>query len=69
MFEDPTQNVAKAAIALGFAHRKFDYLNPTSRRSAVIAAPQPESRELFCRSGLKYYARIKPRTSARRWRS
>ena len=25
---------------------------------AVIAAPPPETRELFCRSGLKYYARI-----------
>jgi len=25
---------------------------------AVIAAPRPETRELFCRSGLKYYARI-----------
>ena len=24
----------------------------------VIAAPRPETRELFCRSGLKYYARI-----------
>jgi hypothetical protein len=24
----------------------------------VIAAPRPESRELFCRDGLKYYARI-----------
>jgi hypothetical protein len=26
---------------------------------AVIAAPLPETRELFCRNGLKYYARIR----------
>jgi hexosaminidase len=62
VFEDPTQNVAKAAIALGFAHRKFDYLESNiTPFGAVIAAPPPESRELFCRSGLKYYARIKPK--------
>lgn len=62
VYEDPTQNVAKAAIALGFAHRKFDYLESNiTPFGAVIAAPQPESRELFCRSGLKYYARIKPK--------
>ena len=54
------QNVAKAAIALGFAHRKFDYLESNiTPFGAVIAAPPPETRELFCRSGLKYYARVK----------
>jgi hypothetical protein len=59
VYEDPTQNVAKAAIALGFAHRKFDYLESNvTPFGAVIAAPQPGSGELFCRSGLKYYARI-----------
>jgi len=62
VYEDPTQNVAKAAIALGFAHRKFDYLESNiTPFGAVIAAPPPETRELFCRSGLKYYARIKPK--------
>ncbi len=62
VYEDPTQSVAKAAIALGFAHRKFDYLESNvTPFGAVIAAPPPETRELFCRSGLKYYARIKPR--------
>ncbi len=61
VYEDPTQNVAKAAIALGFAHRKFDYLESNiTPFGAVIAAPPPVTRELFCRSGLKYYARIKP---------
>ena len=62
VYEDPSQNIAKAAIALGFAHRKFDYLESNiTPFGAVIAAPEPESRELFCRSGLKYYARIKPK--------
>ncbi len=62
VYEDPTQNLAKAALALGFAHRKFDYLEPNlTPFGAVIAAPAPETRELFCRSGLKYYARIKAR--------
>jgi hypothetical protein len=46
-------------LALGFAHLKFKYLVPNvTPFGAVIAAPLPESRELFCRDGLKYYARI-----------
>jgi hexosaminidase len=61
VYADPTQRVAKAAIALGFAHRNFDYLESNiTPYGAVIAAPPPRTRELFCRSGLKYYARIKP---------
>ena len=60
VFDDPTQNAARAAIALGFAHQKFDYLESNiTPFGAVIAAPPPKTRELFCRSGLKYYARIK----------
>jgi hypothetical protein len=59
VYEDPTRRVAKAALALGFAHRKFNYLESNiTPFGAVIAAPPPELRELFCRSGLKYYARI-----------
>jgi len=59
VFHDPTQRVAKAAIALGFAHRKFGYREANvTPFGAVIAAPPPETRELFCRDGLKYYARI-----------
>jgi hexosaminidase len=59
VFHDPTQRTAKAALALGFAHRKFKYFAPNvTPFGAVIAAPRPESRELFCRDGLKYYARI-----------
>lgn len=60
VYRDPTGKVAKAALALGVAHRKFDYLESNiTPFGAVIAAPPPETRELFCRSGLKYYARIK----------
>ena len=59
VFDDPTGRVAKAAISLGFAHRKFGYLEANvTPFGAVIAAPEPHTRELFCRSGLKYYARI-----------
>jgi hypothetical protein len=61
VFQDRTGRIARAAIAMGFAHRKFDYLETNiAPFGAVIAAPPPETRELFCRSGLKYYARIKP---------
>ena len=59
VFEDPTGQTGKAALALGFAHRKFKYFAPNATPfGAVIAAPPPELRELFCRDGLKYYARI-----------
>ena len=62
VFNDPTQRIAKAVIALGFAHRKFGYLEPNiTPFGAVIAAPPPATRELFCRSGLKYFARIPQR--------
>ncbi len=65
VFNDPTQRLAKAALALGFAHRRFGYYEPNiTPYGAVIAAPPPATRELFCRSGLKYYARI-PETKIR----
>ncbi len=59
IFHDVTNRMAKAAHALGFAHRQFDYraMNVTPF-GAVIAAPPPKWRELVCRDGLKYYARI-----------
>jgi len=62
IFQDPTGRAGKAALALGLAHRKFKYFprNETPF-GAVIAAPPPERRELFCRDGLKYYARIPAR--------
>jgi hypothetical protein len=59
VFHDRTGRVARAAISLGFAHGKFGYVEPNiTPFGTVIAAPPPKSRELFCRSGLKYYARI-----------
>ena len=59
VFHDPTHRIARAAIALGFAHRKLGYREAnTTPIGAVFAAPPPETREIYCRSGLKYYARI-----------
>ncbi len=59
VYYDPTQKVARAALGLGIAHQRFDYLSPNvTPFGAVIAAPVPKARELFCRDGLKYYARI-----------
>ena len=59
VFNDPAGNTAKAALALGRAHRKlkFNVANETPL-GTVIAAPPPEQRELFCRNGLKHHARI-----------
>ena len=59
IFHDPTGRAGEAAYALGFAHRKLGYFAPNvTPLGAVIAAPPPRLRELFCRDGLKYYARI-----------
>jgi hexosaminidase len=59
IFHDSTQCIAKAASALGVAHRKFNFFTPNlTPFGAVIAAPRRESHELFCRDGLKYYAQI-----------
>jgi hypothetical protein len=62
VFQDPTGRAGKAALALGLAHRKFKYVTRNATPfGAVIAAPPPEQRELFCHEGLKYYARIPAR--------
>jgi len=59
VFRDPSQRLGQAAWALGFAHRKLDYYAPTvTPLGAALAAPIPRTRELTCRDGLKYYARI-----------
>jgi hexosaminidase len=59
IFDDPTQRTARAAFDLGFAHRKFEYSSPNvTPFGTVITAPPPPRRELVCRDGLKYYARI-----------
>jgi hypothetical protein len=59
VFKDPTGNAAKAAFALGLAHRKLKFTAPNETPlGTVIAAPPPEQRELFCRNGLKHYTQI-----------
>ncbi|MGD0743886.1 MAG: glycoside hydrolase family 20 zincin-like fold domain-containing protein [Verrucomicrobiota bacterium] len=59
VFHDSTGRIAKAAFALGHAHRQLGYAEPNlTPLGTVIAAPPPEARESFCRNGLKYHARI-----------
>jgi hexosaminidase len=59
VFEDPSGRIAEAGFKLGFAHQKLGVraLNETPL-GTVIAAPKPEDRELFCRNGLKWFAKI-----------
>jgi hypothetical protein len=59
VLEDPTGKIAAAGFKLGFAHQKLGLkaLNETPL-GTVIAAPKPEDRELFCRNGLKWFAKI-----------
>ena len=59
VFQDPGRHATKAALALGVAHRKLQFtaLNETPL-GTVITAPPPEQRELFCRNGLKHFAKI-----------
>jgi hypothetical protein len=59
VFEGSTGRIARAAFKLGFAHQKLGVkaANETPL-GTVIAAPKPEERELFCRNGLKWFARI-----------
>jgi hypothetical protein len=59
VFKDPTGNAAKAAFALGLAHRKLKFTVPNETPlGTAIAAPPPEQHELFCRNGLKHHAWI-----------
>ena len=46
VFHDPSQNAVRAALGMGFAHRKFEYLAP--RRAEVLRAHsrQADSRGL-----------------------
>ena len=59
IFEDSKSKAAAAALKLGFAHQKLGVkaVNETPLGS-VVAAPKPEDRELFCRNGLKWSAKI-----------
>ena len=59
VFEDTTGRLAKAALGLGLAHLKLGVSAPNETPlGTVIAAPEPDTRELFCRNGLKWYTRI-----------
>ena len=61
VFED-TGQIARAAMRLGFAHQKLGVVAPNETPlGTVIAAPKPEERELFCRNGLKWFAKIPPK--------
>jgi hexosaminidase len=68
IFQDPTQRLAKAALALGVAHQKlkFTALNETPL-GTVITAPPPAQRELFCRNGLKHFATIPAKNIRASW--
>src|SRR5262249_34284235 len=68
VFHDPSKRLARAAFNLGQAHRSFGFYAPNvTPFGAVIAAPPPEWRELFCRDGLKYYGRIPERNIRKAW--
>ena len=59
VFEDSTGKIAATAIKLGFAHQRLGVSAPNETPlGTVIAAPKPEERELFCRNGPKWFARI-----------
>ena len=59
VFEDATGKIPEAGFKLGLAHQKLGVkaFNETPL-GTVIAAPKPESRELFCRNGLKWFTKI-----------
>jgi hypothetical protein len=58
VFEDSGVTAA-VALKLGYVHQKLGVkaLNETPL-GTVIAAPKPTDRELFCRNGLKWFAKI-----------
>jgi hypothetical protein len=61
VFHDRTGRAARAALGLGLAHRKLNYFEPNvTPLGATLAASPPAARDLFCRNGLKYFARIRP---------
>ena len=54
VFRDATGRIGEAALALGLAHRRFRYREANlTPFGAVMAAPPPERRELWCRDGLE----------------
>ena len=62
VFEDSSGKIAETAFKLGFVHKLLGVKAPNETPlGTVIAAPKPEDRELFCRNGLKWFARIPER--------
>jgi hypothetical protein len=59
VFADPSGRIGRAAAHLGLAHRRLKYraFNCTPL-GAALAAPAPAAREIWCKDGLKFYARI-----------
>ncbi|MFO1477026.1 MAG: family 20 glycosylhydrolase, partial [Verrucomicrobiota bacterium] len=66
VFQDATGRMSAAARALGLAHRllKCPQRNSTAL-GTTLAAPTPESRELFCHEGLSNFLHITPRNLRR----
>ena len=59
IYEEPAGKIAAAACQLGLAHLKLGVTAPNETPlGTVIAAPKPADRELFCRNGLKWFAKI-----------
>jgi hexosaminidase len=59
VFEDSTGKIADAAFKLGFAYKMLGVHVPNETPlGTAIAAPKREERELFCRNGLKWFAKI-----------
>jgi len=59
IYEEPSGKIAAAACQLGVAHLKLGVTAPNETPlGTVIAAPKPADRELFCRNGLKWFAKI-----------
>ncbi len=59
VFEDSTGKIGAAAFKLGFAHQRIGVSAPNETPlGTVIAAPKPKERELFCRTGLKWFVKI-----------
>jgi hypothetical protein len=59
LFHDPSHRAAQAALHLGLAHLKLNYVTPNATPlGATLAAPRPGSHELFCRDGLNYFRHI-----------
>jgi hypothetical protein len=59
IYEEPSGKIAAVACQLGVAHLKLGVTAPNETPlGTVIAAPKPADRELFCRNGLKWFAKI-----------